>query len=220
MYILMAIGTILLAYLIGSINFAIIFSKLFTGKDIREVGSGNAGATNVLRSAGFIPGLLTFLFDAIKGFAACFIARLVFEYILENTQNTLFNPLAGSYVCLLFVMLGHIFPVFFKFKGGKAVAVSVGTYAVCCYPAILLGLATFAISLLISKIVSVSSLLATVVVVSMSIVFMDFSGPVLPQIICTVLAGLLVFIKHKENIKRLKKGEEKKITIGAKKANG
>lgn len=219
-YVLMASGAILFAYLVGSINFAIIFSRLFTGKDIRQIGSGNAGATNVLRSAGFLPGFLTFLFDAVKGFVACFTAKQVFEYIYEATQNSLFSPLVGSYICVVFVMLGHIFPVFFRFKGGKAVAVSVGTYAVCCYPAILLGLLVFAVSLFISKIVSLSSLLATVTVVTMSIVFMDFSEPAIPQIVCTIIAGFLVFIKHKENIIRLKNGEEKKISIGAKKKHG
>lgn len=219
-YIFMAIGVILLAYLLGSVNFAVIFSKIFTGKDVRTLGSGNAGATNVLRSVGFLPGLLTFVFDALKGFAACFLAKMVFEYIFKVTENRLYSPAVGIYVCVVFVMLGHIFPAFFKFKGGKAVAVSVGTYAVVCPPAIISGLIVFAVSLFVSKIVSLSSLLATVTVVSLSIVFMDFSQPILPQIICTLIAGLLVFIKHKENIVRLKNGSEKKISIGAKKDIG
>ena len=102
--------------------------------------------------------------------------------------------MVGAYLCVLAVMLGHIFPVFFGFKGGKAVAVSVGTYAVCRYPAILLGLLVFALVLIFSRMVSLSSLAATVMVVSMSIVFMDYSTPFIPQIICTVIAGFIVFI--------------------------
>ena len=209
--VILAIGAIIFAYLIGSVNFAVLIGKIFLGKDVRKVGSGNAGATNVLRSAGIVPGILTFLLDAFKGFVAVFVGKLVFEHLFKITENNMYNPAVGVYFCLLAVMLGHIFPIFFGFKGGKAVAVSVGTYAVCCYPAILLGLAVFAISLIISKMVSVSSLLATVTVVSMSIVFMDFSTPFIPQIICTVLAGAIVFIKHKDNIIRIKNGNEKKI---------
>ena len=207
----LAVGAVIFAYLVGSVNFAVIIGRIFLGKDVRDVGSGNAGATNVLRSAGIVPGILTFLLDAFKGFVACFIGKLVFEYLFKVTENNMYNPAVGVYLCVLAVMLGHIFPIFFGFKGGKAVAVSVGTYAVCCYPAILVGLAVFAISLIISKMVSISSLLATVTVVSLSIVFMDFNAPFIPQIICTVLAGTIVFVKHKDNIIRLKNGTEKKI---------
>lgn len=209
--VMIALGAIVFAYLVGSINFAVIIGRIFLGKDVRDVGSGNAGATNVLRSAGIVPGILTFLFDAFKGFIACFVGKMIFEHIFKTTENNMYNPAVGVYLCVLAVMLGHVFPLFFGFKGGKAVAVSVGTYAVCCYPAILLGLAVFAVSLIISKMVSLSSLLATVTVVSMSIVFMDFSTPFIPQIICTVLAGTIVFVKHKDNIIRLKNGTEKKI---------
>lgn len=212
--VLIAIGALVFSYLLGSINFAVIIGKIFLGKDVRSVGSGNAGATNVLRSAGIVPGLLTFLFDALKGFLACFVGKQVFEYLNEITSSDMYSPAVGGYLCLICIMLGHVFPVFFGFKGGKAVAVSVGTYAVCCYPAILLGLLVFVVILLISRMVSLSSLAATVTVVSMSIVFMDFSTPFIPQIICTLAAGFIVFIKHKDNIIRLKNGTEKKMWKG------
>ena len=219
-YILIAVGTVLFAYLIGSVNFAVIIAKIFSGKDVRNLGSGNAGTTNVLRTVGFLPGLLTFVLDALKGFVACFAGKLVFEKLYELTSNDIYNFSAGSYLCLVFVMLGHIYPIFFGFRGGKAVAVSVGTYAVCCYPAILLGLLVFAIMLFVSRIVSLSSLAATVTVVATSILFMDFTNPSAVQIVCTVTAGIMVFLKHKDNIIRLKNGEEKKITIGRKGKNG
>jgi len=209
-----AIGALIVAYLLGSVNFAVIIGKIFLGKDVRKEGSGNAGATNVLRSAGIIPGLLTFLFDAFKGFLACFIGKQIFEYLSSSVEWDMYNPSVGGYLCLVCVMLGHVFPIFFGFKGGKAVAVSVGTYAVCCYPAILLGLLAFVVVLLISRMVSLSSLVATVTVVGSSIVFMDFSTPFIPQIICTLLAGTIVFVKHKENIIRLKNGTEKKMWKG------
>ncbi len=212
--ILIATGAILAAYLIGSINFAVIFSNIFTGKDVRESGSGNAGTTNVMRTAGFLPGILTFVCDALKGFVGAFIGKQVFAWLYLQTGLMLFNSVYGAYICYIFVMIGHILPVFFQFKGGKGIAASVGGFAVCCPIAIIIGLCAFAVSLLISKIVSVGSLIATVFVVSLAIVFADASVPVLPQIIMAVIAGGIVFFTHKSNIERLIKGEEKKLTIG------
>ncbi len=217
-YVFMALGAMLAAYLIGSVSFAVIFSKIFTGKDVRDSGSGNAGATNTLRTVGVIPGLLTFLFDAVKGFAACYVGKTIFEYIFSSYQNEMFTPIYGAYLCCVMVMIGHIFPVFFGFKGGKAVACSVGTFAVCCPIAIILGLCGFAVSLIISKIVSLSSLIATVIVVGVSISYQflaeDITYNIIPVIILSLIAGYIVFIKHKGNIARLIKGEEKKIFSG------
>ena len=214
-YIIIAILAVVAAYLVGSINFAVIFSKLFTGKDVRESGSGNAGATNTLRTAGKKAGLLTFLFDAIKGFVACSIGKAAFAYIFSATGNGIFNSVYGAYICCIAVMIGHIYPVFFDFKGGKAVACSVGTFAVCCPIAIILGLAGFIISLIISRIVSLSSLIATLIVVGVAVAYQFLANSItyniVPVIIMVVIAGFIVFIKHTENIKRLIAGEEKKI---------
>ncbi len=215
--ILIAIGVIVFAYLVGSVNFAVIFSKLFTGKDVRSSGSGNAGATNMLRTAGKLPAALTFVFDALKGFVACFAGKAVFSYLFELTSSLeVFTPQYGAYACCIAVMLGHIYPVFFGFKGGKAVACSVGTFSVCCPLAIILGLTGFALCLIISKIVSLSSLVATVIVVSVAIIY-DVANPyvtynVVPVIVMALIAGFIVFIKHKDNIVRLANGTEKKIS--------
>ncbi len=211
--IILVLAAVILAYLIGSINFAVIFSKAFIKKDIREVGSGNAGMTNVMRTAGALPGILTFVFDALKGFVACFIGKQIFNYLYTATENPVFFAVYGAYLCGVACMIGHIFPVFFGFKGGKGVAISVGIFAVCCPVAILLGLALFAILLPTTKIMSVSSLSATVVVVTMSLVFYDKTALFLPQAICAVIMGIIVFVKHKDNIVRLIKGNENKFTI-------
>jgi len=213
-----AVIAIVLAYLIGSINFAVIFSKLFTKKDVRDMGSGNAGATNVLRTAGLLPGILTFLFDALKGFTACFVGKVIFLSAAYNGGSFPYGEYAVylAFACGLACMLGHVFPVFFRFKGGKGVAVAVGIFAVCCPIAIILGLSVFALALIISKIVSLSSLLATVTVVVFSAVFYDKSASLLPQIILSVSMGAVVFLKHIDNIKRLISGTEKKIHIGRK----
>jgi len=208
---LIAILVIIVAYLIGSINFAVIFSALFMKKDVREMGSGNAGTTNVMRNGGFLPGALTFIFDALKGFAAVYIGKIAFAHILAETQAAWAQPIYGAYICGVFCMLGHIFPIFFQFKGGKGVATSVGIFSVCSPIAIISGLAVFAAVTFISKIVSLASLIATVTVVVLSAIFHDDSALLWPQILMAVIMGAMVFIKHKENIKRLIAGNENKI---------
>ena len=208
---IIALITVIVAYLIGSINFAVIFSSIFLKQDVRKMGSGNAGTTNVMRNAGFLPGALTFVFDALKGFVASFIGLKTFEYLYHHISGEWTMPIYGALACGLACMLGHVFPIFFNFKGGKGVATSVGIFYVCNPLAITLGLTVFALVLIISKIVSLSSLIATVVVVVLSIVFYDHYAFLLPQIILIVSMGAIVFLKHKENIKRLIAGNENKI---------
>lgn len=205
--------TVVVAYFIGSINFAVIYSKAFIHKDVRDFGSGNAGMTNVLRVVGPVAGTLTFICDALKGLAAGIIAKYVFSVLQAFYGAEWLNPVYGAFICGLACMIGHIYPVFFGFKGGKGVAVSVGIFAVCCPIAIISGLVCFLIVLAISRIISISSLLATIVVVSVSIIFNDSTALLWPQAVCTVLMGALVFIKHRENIVRLSRGEEKKLTV-------
>lgn len=208
-----ALAAVVIAYLLGSINFAVIFANAFLKKDVRELGSGNAGTTNVMRTAGFLPGALTFICDALKGFAACFIGKLIFMYILPDTIPWIYV----CYMCGVACMLGHVFPIFFGFKGGKGVATSVGIFAVCCPIAIIIGLTVFAIMTLITKIVSLSSLIATVTVISLSIVFYNSDADIILPALLSITMGVIVFLKHKDNIKRLAKGEEKKIKVRRKK---
>lgn len=204
--------TVILAYLLGSISFAVILSKLFLKKDVRELGSGNAGTTNVMRTGGFKLGALTFLGDVLKGLVACFLGKLIFAYVFENGDVW---AVYGAFLCGIACMLGHVFPVFFQFKGGKGIATSVGIFLICCYPAILIGLAVFALSVWATKIVSVSSIIAAVTVVICTMIFSFINSPALfwPQALLAALMGLLVILKHSENIKRLLNGTEKKLTI-------
>ena len=212
-----ALVTVIAAYLIGSISFAVIFAKAFMKKDVRELGSGNAGTTNVMRNAGFLPGALTFLCDALKGFAAAYMGKAIFEYIHTQTQSNWSYATYGAFLCGAACMLGHIFPLFFQFKGGKGVATSVGIFAVCCPIAIIIGLVVFALCVIITKYVSLGSVLAATTVVVLTIVFHDDTVGVLPQIILTLAMGAMVIGKHKENIKRLLNGTESKVKIGGKK---
>lgn len=211
-----AVLTVILAYLLGSISFAVVFSKAFMKKDVRELGSGNAGTTNVMRTGGLKLGALTFLCDVLKGFVACLIGKLVFANVFPNGEQW---AVYGAFICGLACMLGHVFPIFFQFKGGKGIATSVGIFAVCCYPAIIIGLAVFALGVLITRIVSVSSIAAAVTVVSCTMIFHYINDPALfwPQAVLSVAMGVLVIAKHGENIKRLINGTEKKLSIGGKK---
>ena len=176
------------------------------------MGSGNAGMTNVMRAVGVLPGILTFVCDALKGFVACSLAK---HLIMPTVQTDVWwiNPVYMAYVCGVLCMLGHAFPIFFGFKGGKGVATSVGIFAVCCPFAIITGLAVFMLSMLITRIVSLSSLIATVTVVSGVAIFYNESYPLWPAFVLSVVMGAFVFLKHKDNIVRLAKGEEKKLKI-------
>ena len=212
-----AIVTVIAAYLIGSISFAVIFAKAFMKKDVRELGSGNAGATNVLRNAGLVPGILTFVCDALKGFAAAYMGYAIFNYIHTETGSEWSYAIYGAYLCGAACMLGHILPVFFEFKGGKGVATSVGIFAVCCPIAIIIGLAVFVLCVIITRYVSLGSVVAATTVVILSIIFHNDTASILPQILLALLMGAMVIGKHKENIKRLLNGTESKIKFGSKK---
>lgn len=207
------IAAVIIAYLLGSINFAVIFANIFLKKDVRELGSGNAGTTNVMRTAGFLPGALTFICDVLKGFAACFIGKMLFIHAFPDTIPWIYV----AYMCGVACMLGHVFPIFFRFKGGKGVATSVGIFAVCCPIAIIIGLTVFAVMTLITRVVSLSSLVATVTVISLSLVFYNSEANIALPAVLSISMGVTVFLKHKDNIKRLVKGEEKKITVRRKK---
>lgn len=208
--------TVILAYLLGSISFAVVFSKIFMKKDVRELGSGNAGTTNVMRTGGFKLGAITFLGDVLKGFAACAVGKTVFEVVFENGDQW---AVYGAFICGLACMIGHVFPIFFQFKGGKGIATSVGIFAVCCWPAILIGLAVFALGVLITRIVSISSIAAAITVAGCTMAFSFINKPALfwPQAVLAIIMAILVIVKHSENIKRLLNGTEKKLTIGGKK---
>ncbi|MBR0466079.1 MAG: glycerol-3-phosphate 1-O-acyltransferase PlsY [Clostridia bacterium] len=211
--ILTAIITIVAAYLIGSINFAVIFSKLFSKADVREAGSGNAGATNVLRTSGVLPGVLTFICDLLKGVVSSAIGLFMFSYLYTKTGSPAYVPIYGAYACGVACMIGHVFPVFFDFRGGKGVAVGAGVFFVCSPYAILIGLAVFVIFVLVTKIVSLASLAGTVATVVLGIVFNTKGDDVLllPQIVMALSMGVIIFLKHTSNIKRIISGEEKKI---------
>ncbi len=212
---LLVILASLQAYLLGSINFAVILSKFFIKSDkndVREYGSGNAGMTNMIRVAGVLPGILTFVLDVAKGYAASYIGgNVIFGYLHKLTGDNMFLPIYGALFCGIFCVIGHIFPIYFGFRGGKAVAVSVGIFFVANWPVITVSLGIFLVMYLITRIVSVASLTATLSVAVCTIIFPVSSGKKLIIDILTLIICAIVFLKHSENIDRIVKGKEKPL---------
>ena len=147
---------IIVSYLLGSISFSIIFSKKFAGFDIREKGSGNAGSTNVLRSVGKLPAILTLICDALKGAVSVLVAILVSK-IWKDVDVGLLKYIAG-----LFAIIGHTYPVFFEFRGGKGVATALGVLLTLNWKIGLICLIFALAIMIITKIVSIGSILAAI----------------------------------------------------------
>ncbi|MFJ7941855.1 glycerol-3-phosphate 1-O-acyltransferase PlsY [Peribacillus sp. NPDC096622] len=185
--------TLFLSYLIGSISFALVVGKLFYKTDIRGYGSGNLGATNTFRVLGKKAGLIVAIADLLKGTFACLLPQIV---------NSTVNPI----ICGLLAILGHVFPIFAGFKGGKAVATSTGVLLFLTPSGTLTGSVVFILTLILSKYVSLSSMLAGIAIFIYSLIFEDKV-----IIALSLFISVLVIILHRQNIKRIIKGTENKI---------
>lgn len=193
----------LVAYLIGSISFAIIFSKNFAGFDVRERGSNNAGTTNVLRTVGKKAAALTLICDILKGVVAVLLAMLAAN-IWQEADEELLKYLAG-----LMAIIGHTFPVYYGFKGGKGVATSLGVLLVV-NPQIGIICLVFALIIMIAtRMVSLGSVLAATLFPILTVFMVDSFGAK----VISILIALLVIFNHRSNIKRLKNGTENKISF-------
>ncbi|MCQ2454542.1 MAG: glycerol-3-phosphate 1-O-acyltransferase PlsY [Clostridia bacterium] len=209
-----AVIAVICAYLLGSINFAVVFIRAFINKDVRNIGSGNAGTTNAMRAGGKKVGILTFLCDFAKGVFSAFLGKIVFSYLFEITAINYVKPIYGAYICGFVCLIGHIWPLFFEFRGGKGVATGVGVFFVICPIASLIGLVAFTVCFLISRTVSLSSIIGTVSVVATALILYDKSAMFLPQLVMGCIMGIMVIVKHKDNIKKIIKGEENKFAKG------
>ena len=184
----------IISYLMGSIPFGLILTKLFLNKDIREIGSGNIGATNVLRSGNKIIGYTTLILDILKAVIPVIFVKIYYIDFL--------------YLASLCAFLGHVFPVWLKFKGGKGVATYVGILcAINIYFGIIFGLCWFVI-FGITKFSSLSSLIASISIPVYLIITSNFD-----EIFFFIIMFVLIFFTHRENIKRLKNKEETKTKI-------
>lgn len=195
------------AYLLGSLCFGIIFTRLLAHEDIRTKGSGNAGMTNVLRSVGLRAGALTGVGDFVKGAAALILARLIF-------RAAGLDPQTGAYLGTFGAVLGHMYPLYFGFRGGKGVMTTAGILLVLNPLLLVICGGAFGIAFALSHIVSLASLAAALSFPIANYIVCSCTGA--ERLVSTVVAATvaaLVFWKHRDNIIRLKNGTEKKLEI-------
>jgi glycerol-3-phosphate acyltransferase PlsY len=198
------------AYLLGAIPFGLVFTRLFGGGDVRKSGSGNIGATNVARVAGPIPAILTLLFDVAKGAAPVWLAARL------SNESAIWMTIAA-----LAALLGHCFPIWLKFRGGKGVATAAGAFSVLCPAAFLGSVILFLVVVIFWRYVSLASISAAAAM-PLLIYFLWAPHHAPPMIVtfgALAAAGIIVY-KHDANIQRLVQGEEPKFSFRKKRDAG
>ncbi len=201
--------TAIIAYLIGSVNFSVIISKKMAGFDVREKGSGNAGTTNMLRSVGKKAAAITLICDILKGVVAILIAMFIgWAFQVEN--KSLLVQIAG-----IAVVIGHTFPIFFGFKGGKGVATSLGILIMSNWQIGLICLVFGVLLIALTRMVSLGSCAAAVLFPVLTLFITDNyivsegSG----YLIYSIILAVIVLFNHRSNIKRILAGKENKISF-------
>jgi len=200
------LGIPVAAYLLGSIPFGLLLTRLFGGVDVRKSGSGNIGATNVARVAGPLAGILTLLFDAGKGAAAVWLAGRV-----SNESAT------WMMIAALGALLGHCFPIWLKFRGGKGVATAAGAFFVLCPSALLGSVIVFLLVVFFWRYVSLASISAAAAMPLL--IYLLWAPHHAPPPVVTfgaLAAAAIIIYKHDGNIQRLVQGEEPKFSFGKK----
>ncbi len=197
---------VFLGYVLGSIPFGYLLVRARSGGDVRAMGSGNIGATNVARTAGFSIGVATLILDAAKGFFAVWLAGHF------SDGNIRFMMYAG-----LAAILGHVFPVWLKFSGGKGVATALGVFLMISWAGVAAAVAVFAIVVLFWRYVSLASVSAAAAL-PLLVYLLYAPGHAPPSAVTagTLLAAALVIVKHRENIERLVAGTEPRFEMGRK----
>ena len=198
----------IIAYAIGSINFSVIFSRKFAGFDVREKGSGNAGTTNMLRTVGKKAALLTLICDILKGVVAILIALLIGK-IAEQSDKALLVQIAA--IC---VVIGHTFPIFFEFKGGKGIATSLGVILMINWQIGIICLIFALVLIALTRMVSVGSVTAAILfpilIIFIGKEFFIVNGN---YFIFSIILAVFVIFNHRENVKRILAGTENKISF-------
>ncbi len=195
------------AYLLGSIPFGLLIVKALGGPDIREIGSGNIGAANVARNAGKLAGILTLVFDAAKGYFAVWLA-----------SRCAAGNVRWMMVAAVFAVIGHMFPVWLGFKGGKGVATGLGVFIPICWQAVAAGVALWLLVVIFWRYSSLGSISAATAL-PLFVYLLYAPGHAPPEIVTfgTVVIAVLVIFKHRTNIERLIAGEEPRLGAPPKK---
>ncbi len=200
---------LVLAYLFGSIPFGYLIGRIFFQTDIRKGGSGNIGATNAMRRFGSFTGVIVLILDLLKGFFVVILGQYLFHY------SNVFVVLCGA--C---VVLGHVFPIFLGFKGGKGVATAGGVFLALSPIPLLITILCFIVITWITRFVSVGSVLSAVCfhILALSQQVINNTNNI-PLVLFTTLIVLLLIFKHQDNLARLLNGTENKIQFNRKKRN-
>lgn len=211
-------------YFIGSISFSILVTRYFKNKsDIRKMGSGNAGFTNVLRSVGTLPAILTMIGDFSKGIVACLLGKWIFSTLHFPGVPEFCIIQYGAYIAGVACLIGHVYPCFFEFKGGKAVLTALSMIIMTDWRVAALCLSVFLLIVFTTRLVSLGSILAAVsypIITFCVTYFYDYLGNgrqvtfgyIVIVSTISLLVGAFVIYKHKKNLIRLLNGEEKKIS--------
>jgi glycerol-3-phosphate acyltransferase PlsY len=198
---------VLLGYLLGSIPFGYLLVRARSGGDVRAMGSGNIGATNVARTAGWSVGVATLVLDAAKGF---FAVWLMGHFSDGNIRSMMYAGLAA--------IVGHVFPMWLGFSGGKGVATALGVFLAICWPAVAAAVAIFAAVVLFWGYVSLASVSAAAALpLLVYVLYAPGHAPSVAVSAGTLLASVLVILKHRKNIERLMAGTEPRFEMGRKK---
>lgn len=210
--------TAVISYLLGSCNSAIIVGKLIQKKDIRDYGSHNAGLTNTLRCFGKGCAALTLIGDLGKGIVAVLLSKGIFHLLQVGFTDVQDLQLVG-YIAGIFAILGHVFPLYYGFKGGKGVLVGVSVFLVIDWRVFCILIGVFAIVLILSKYVSLSSMIAAGCCPIVTFLMQHFRAEPLPlwyQLVNTAMAALMggwVIFMHRSNMERLKNGTENRFSF-------
>ena len=191
---MMGLLAILIAYLLGAIPFGYLLTRFTTGKDVRAEGSGNIGATNVLRAAGRGAAVTTLILDMAKGFAAVWIAG----WLTDGSSGWMADA-------ALAVMVGHAFPIFLGFKGGKAVATFAGAFLYLTPVPALAAVIVFVITVTVTRYISAGSILAAA---TFPLGVWLIQHATLNEVLAAVIAGAIIVYRHKENMRRMRTGKE------------
>lgn len=201
-------GLVVLGYLLGSIPFGYLLVRLTGGGDIRHLGSGNIGATNVARTSGWSVGVGTLLLDVAKGFLAVWLTQ---HFTGGNIRFMMYAGLAA--------ILGHVFPVWLKFSGGKGVATALGVFLAICWPATAAAVLLFLLVTLFWRFVSLASISAAAALpLLVYLLYAPSHAPPTAISASTLLAAVVVIVKHRDNIERLLAGTEPRFELRRKKS--
>jgi len=208
------------SYLLGSVPFGYLFVRVFRGEDVRRSGSGNIGATNVARNSPIL-GLLTLLFDALKGSTAVAVGillspplfeRIPLSHIPWSTILPASSPDIVTYAAFaaLFALIGHIFPIWLNFRGGKGVATGLGAFLMIAPKAVLVSAAIFLLLVLVFRYVSLGSIAAVAAFPNLALLLHEYGNTAI-ALVLMAMASLLIVVKHYANIRRLLAGTENRF---------